>query len=153
MQRASRLSPILALAAALAGAAPAAAQSAVAVPVHNFRFAGTPDAALAKLRERTAKCWSDDYDSRVLGMYREVAEIPAAAANGATVRLEWHKVRNDRSTGLLKRAFDIALSPPDRGGGTRVTVLAYIPRPDVGKDIEAWLAGREKCFEERYPSP
>ena len=142
---------ILPLIAALAGIAPAAAQSAVAVQVHTFRFAGTPDAALAKLRARTAKCWSDDYDSRVLGMYREVAEIPASAASGATVRLEWHKVRNDKTTGMLKRAFDIALTRD--GGGTRVTVLAYIPRPDVGQDIEAWLAGREKCFAERYPSP
>jgi hypothetical protein len=144
---------ILPLIAALAGAGTAAAQSGVAVQIHAFRFAGAPDAALAKLRERTAKCWSDDYDSRVHGMYREVAEMPASAASGATVRLEWHKVRNDRLAGLLKRSFDIVLSPPDRGGGTRVTVHAYIPRNDVGHDIEAWLAGREKCFAQRYPSP
>jgi len=142
---------LIAALAAAAGASPAAAQSAVAVQIHVFRFAGTPDAALAKLRERTAKCWNDDYDSRVHGMYSEVAEIPASAANGATIRLVWQKVRNEKRAGLLKRAFDIALAPD--AGGTRVTVLAYIPRPDVGHDIEAWLAGREKCFQERYPSP
>ena len=140
-----------ALALVLAAAPPLAAQSAVAVPIHSFRFAGTPDAALARLRAAVAKCWSDDYDSRVLGLYRETAEVPASAASGATVRLEWQKVRNDRPAGLLKRAFDIALVPD--GGATRVTVLAYLPRSDVGHDIEAWLAGRERCFAGRYPSP
>ncbi len=61
-----------------ASLAPAAAQSAVAVPVHTFRFAGLPDAALARLRKAAEECWSDDYDSRVLGPYRQVAELPAS---------------------------------------------------------------------------
>ena len=136
---------------AIAAAAPGAAQSVVAVPIHTFRFARSPDAALARLRIAVAKCWSDDYHSRVLGLYREVADVPASAAGGATVRLEWQRVVNDTTAGLLKRAFDIALVPD--GGATRVTVLAYGPHFEVGRDIEAWLAGRAKCFEGRYPSP
>ena len=138
----------------LLSAAPsgAAAQSAVAVPVHGFRYAGTPDAALQRLRAAVSRCWSDDYDSRVLGRYREAAEIPAAAGpGGATARLEWVRVTGDRPSGLLKRAFDIALAPD--AGATRVTVLAYVPRPDVGRDIEAWLAGRQQCFAAKYPAP
>jgi hypothetical protein len=133
------------------GALPAAAQSVVAVPIHSFVFAGTPDVALARLRAAAARCWSDDYHSRVLGMYREVAEVPASASGGATVRLEWQRVVNDRPAGLLKRAFDIALRP--EGGATRVTVLAYGPNREVGRDIEGWLAGNPKCFAGRYPSP
>lgn len=140
-----------ALALCLATIAPLAAQSAVAVQIHNFRFAGPPDAALAALRAAVARCWNDDYDSRVHGLYREAAEIPASAAQGTTVRLEWQRVRGEKSVGLLKRAFDIALVP--EGGATRVTVLAYGPNREVGRDIEAWLAGRAKCFEGRYPSP
>ena len=134
-----------------ASLAPAAAQSAVAVPVHNFRFAGPPEAALAQLRKAAAECWSDDYDSRVLGPYRQVAEIPASAAGGATVRLEWRRVVGEKTAGLLKRAFDIALVA--EGGATRVTVLVYGPYSEVGRDVEAWLAGRAQCFERYRPSP
>ena len=131
--------------------APAAAQSAVAVPVHAFRFAGPPDAALARLRTAVEKCWNDEYDSRVLGHYREGAEVPARAAGGATLRLEWRRVVGDRTAGLLKRAFDIALVPD--GGATRITVLAYGPYFEVGRDVEAWLAGRTRCFERNRPMP
>lgn len=142
-----------ALALALAGApGVAAAQSSVAVPVHAFRYAGPPAAALARLRHVVARCWSDDYDSRVHGLYREVARLPTAVgAGGATIRLEWIKLRGESPAGLLQRAFDIRLAPEN--GGTRVTVLVYIPRSDLGRDVEAWLAGREKCFAARYPSP
>ncbi len=134
-----------------ASLAPAAAQSAVAVPVHTFRFAGLPDAALARLRKAAEECWSDDYDSRVLGPYRQVAELPASVAGGATVRLEWRRVIGDRTAGVLKRAFDIALVPD--GGATRVTVLVYGPYSEVGRDVEAWLAGRVQCFERYRPMP
>lgn len=134
-----------------ASLAPAAAQSAVAVPVHNFRVAGTPDGALARLRKAVQECWSDDYDSRVLGPYRQVAEVPAGAANGATIRLEWRRVVGDRTAGLLKRAFDIALVPD--GGATRVTVLVHGPYSEVGRDVEAWLSGRVQCFERYRPMP
>lgn len=134
-----------------ASVAPAAAQSAVAVPIHTFRFAGPPDAALARLRTAAAKCWDDEYDSRVHGPYSEVAEVPASASGGATVRLEWRRVVRDRPAGLLKRAFDIALVPD--GGGTRVTVLAYGPHFEIGRDVEAWLAGRARCFERQRPMP
>jgi hypothetical protein len=131
--------------------APAAAQSAVAVPVHTFRFAGPPDVALARLRKATQECWSDDYDSRVLGPYRQVAELPARATGGATVRLEWRRVVGEQTAGLLKRAFDVALAPD--GGATRVTVLVHGPYFEVGRDVEAWLAGRAQCFERRRPMP
>lgn len=134
-----------------ASLAPAAAQSAVAVPVHTFRFAGPPDAALTRLRKSAEECWSDDYDSRVHGPYRQVAEVPASAAGGATVRLEWRRVIGDRTAGLLKRAFDIALVPD--GGATRVTVLVYGPYSEVGRDVEAWLSGRVQCFERYRPMP
>ena len=134
-----------------ASLAPAAAQSAVAVPVHNFRFAGAPDAALARLRRAARECWSDDYDSRVLGPYRQVAEVPASASGGATVRLEWRRVVGDKTAGLLKRAFDVALVP--EGGATRVTVLVYGPYFEAGRDVEAWFAGRAQCFERYRPMP
>jgi len=133
-----------------ASIAPAFAQSAVAVPVHNFRFAGAPDAALARLRVAVERCWSDDYDSRVHGLHRQVAEVPASAASGATVRLKWHRVVGEKTTGMLKRAFDIALVP--EGGATRVTVLVYGPYSEVGRDVEAWFAGRAQCFERYRPS-
>jgi hypothetical protein len=119
--------------------------------VHNFRFAGAPDAALARLRVAVERCWSDDYDSRVLGPYRQVAEIPASAAGGATVRLEWRRVVGEKTAGLLKRAFDIALVP--EGSDTRVTVLVYGPYSEVGRDVEAWFAGRAQCFERYRPEP
>jgi hypothetical protein len=134
-----------------AAIAPLAAQSAVAVPVHSFHFAGTPDAALARLRAAVTDCWSLDYDSRVLGPYRQVAEIPASAVGGATVRLEWRRVVGKKTAGLLKRAFDVALVP--EGGATRVTVLVYGPYSEVGRDVEAWFAGRAQCFERYRPSP
>jgi hypothetical protein len=133
-----------------AAIAPAAAQSAVAVPVHNFRFAGTPDAALARLRAAVERCWSDDYDSRVHGLHRQVADVPAAASGGATVRLEWHRVVGEKTAGVLRRAFDVALAP--EGGATRVTVLVYGPYSEVGRDVEAWFAGRAQCFERYRPS-
>jgi hypothetical protein len=129
----------------------AAAQSAVAVPVHTFRHAGAPDAALARLRKAAADCWSDDYDSRVLGRYRQVADVPASAQSGATVRLEWRRIVGENTTGLIKRAFDIALAPD--GGATRVTVLVYGPYSEVGRDVEAWLTGRAQCFERYRPEP
>lgn len=128
-----------------------AAQSVVAVPVLSFRFAGTPDAALARIRPVVARCWQDDYDSRVLGRYREVVDVSAAPGGEVTVRLEWRRVVDDRAGDMLKRAFDIALVPD--GGATRVTVLVYGPHSEVGRDVEAWFAGREKCFERRTPSP
>lgn len=133
-----------------ASLAPALAQSAIAVPVHNFRFAGPPDAALARLRAAAERCWSDDYDSRVHGLHRQVAEIPASASGGATVRLEWRRVVGEKTAGMLKRAFDVALVP--EGGATRVTVLVYGPYSEVGRDVEAWFAGRAQCFERYRPS-
>jgi hypothetical protein len=130
----------------------AAAQSVVAVVAHRFEVAMPIDTVLQRLRQAVARCWSDDYDSRALGRYREAAEIPSAASGGrASVRLEWVRVVNDKSGPMLKRAFDINLAQD--GAVTHVTVLAYGPRTDVGRDIEAWVQGRERCFAERYPSP
>ena len=135
--------------ACLAPAALAAAQS--AAPVREFRISGTPDAAITKLHAVAARCWHDDYDSRVHGFYREVAHFPPSGGRGGTVRLEWQRVENDRTVGLLKRVIDIVLSAD--GAGTRVTVLAYGPYARIGEDVEAWLNGRQRCFAGRYPSP
>lgn len=139
---------LLAALLSLCAVSPAAGQN--AAPVHTFHTAQPVDAVMARLRAATARCWKDEYDSRVHGLHQEIAEFPAATRQGATVRLAWYRTVNDKPAGLLKRAFDIALVPD--GGGTRVTVHAYIPRSDVGRDIEAWLQGREKCFQGRYPT-
>ncbi len=141
------------LAAALLAAplAPAGAQSAVAVPIHSFRYAGPPDAALARLRKAAEDCWNGDYDSRALGPYRHVAEVPAVAPNGATVRFAWHRAAGERTGALLRRVFDVALVPET--GATRVTVLIYGPHSQIGRDVEAWLVGRARCFERHRPMP
>ncbi len=140
---------LLAAVLSLCALSPAAGQN--AAPIHAFRTAQPADAVLARLRTAAARCWKDEYHSRVNGLYQEMAEIPAAVSRqGATVRLAWYRTVDDKPAGLLKRAFDIVLAPD--GTGTRVTVLAHIPRSDVGRDIEAWLQGREKCFEQRYPT-
>ncbi|MCW5773310.1 MAG: hypothetical protein KIT16_16840 [Rhodospirillaceae bacterium] len=146
-----RIAALAALAVAAASGV-ASAQLTNGAPVHSFRYGGSPEAALARLRLVLQRCWNDEYDSRVHGPYQEAADVPSAIGpSGATIRLDWIRLVRDRPAGLLKRGFELRLQA--EGGTTRVSVVAFVPRPDVGRDVEAWLAGRDKCFAGRYPSP